>query len=101
VTYSYETEVFPYFVARKYKPDFIFHNTGILVECKGRFTGADRSKTLNVRSSLEQEGWELRFLFQKPYNKLSPKSETTYAAWCDKHDFIWAQGPAIPEDWYV
>ncbi len=48
VDFSYETERFNYTVVHHYTPDFILAN-GVLVEVKGYFTSADRTKHLKVR----------------------------------------------------
>lgn len=98
VDYEYETEKFVYVKEHTYKPDFIFHNTRIIVEAKGYFLPADRAKSLLVRPIMEAEGWELRFVFANARNRLNARSSTTYADWCDKHGFVWAQG-RIPEEW--
>lgn len=99
VDYEYEKHKFPYTVEHWYKPDFSFPRTMVIVEAKGYFTGADRSKALKARPAIEAEGWELRFVFIKASNKLNKNSKTTYASWCDKHGFKWAEG-MIPESWY-
>ena len=99
VTFGYETEAFPYIVEHKYIPDFVFYNTRILVEAKGYFTGADRSKILRSMPAIRDEGWDLRFVFMRASNKLNKNSKTTYGDWCDKHGFIWTEG-MIPKEWY-
>ena len=99
VSYGYETEAFPYVVEHKYTPDFVFYHTKILVEAKGYFSGADRGKILRARPAIEAEGWELRFVFQRANNKLNKRSATTYADWCDRYGFVWAQGN-VPKEWY-
>ncbi len=99
VSFGYETEAFPYVTTHKYIPDFVFYNTKILVEAKGYFTPADRGKILRARTAIEQEGWELRFVFQRANNRLSTRTKTTYADWCDRHKFAWAEGD-IPREWY-
>jgi len=99
VEYGYETERFSYVVKHWYKPDFVFYNTRILVEAKGWFTSKDRTKVLKAREAIEKDGWELRFVFEKPNNKLRPASKTTYALWCEQHGFEWANY-YIPEEWY-
>ena len=38
-------------------------------------------------------------VFQAPFNKISKKSKTTYAQWCEKHGIKWAAVHAIPIDW--
>lgn len=81
----------------RYTPDFILPN-GIVVESKGYFTPEDRSKHLLIQKTYPD--LELRFLFPryKSRNKLSAKSKTTYADWCKKHGFKFAE-TYIPEEW--
>ena len=100
VQYGYETEAFPYVTSHKYIPDFVFYHTKILVEAKGYFTPKDRSKLLKVRPAIEEEGWELRLVFQRANNLLNKTSATTYADWADRHGFVWAEGQ-IPKEWYT
>ena len=80
-----------------YLPDFTLRN-GILIETKGRFTAADRTKMLNVRK--QNPEIDIRFVFQRAFNRLtkSPNSKT-YVDWCEQHGFKWAQGE-IPEEWF-
>ena len=55
----------------------------------------DKSKTL-----LQQHpDLDIRMLFQRASNKLSKKSKTSYADWCDKHGVVWAEGDTIPAAW--
>ena len=85
---------------RTYTPDFLLQTkrrTRIFVETKGYFTPADRGKMLLVKE--QHRGFDFRFVFMNAKNKLSKKSKTTYAQWCDKHGFKWAEG-CIPEAWY-
>lgn len=80
-----------------YLPDFTLSN-GVLVECKGRFTAADRSKMLNVRK--QNPGVDIRFVFQRANNRLTKSANSkTYIEWCEQHGFKWAQG-TIPEEWW-
>jgi hypothetical protein len=44
---------------------------------------------------------DLRMVFQAPFNKISKKSKTTYAQWCEKHGIKWASAHAIPIDWLI
>ena len=88
-----------------YKLDFdVVTKSGkvLYVETKGRFMPADRTKHLLIQK--QHPDIEIRFVFQNPNNKLSPKSKTTYAEWCDKHGFKWAKadkrgGCIIPQEW--
>jgi hypothetical protein len=78
-----------------YLIDFELHN-GIIIETKGRFTSSDRSKHLLIKQ--QHPELDIRFVFSNSRNKLNKKSKTTYADWCDKHGFLWAN-KKIPERW--
>lgn len=80
----------------KYTPDFRLPN-GIYVETKGRFLAADRKKHLLIKDQHPQI--EIRFLFQNSRARISKKSKTTYADWCIKYGFTYAD-KTIPESWY-
>lgn len=80
----------------KYTPDFRLPN-GIYVETKGRFLAADRKKHLLIKDQHPQI--EIRFLFQNSRARISKKSKTTYADWCIKHGFTYAD-KIMPESWY-
>lgn len=82
----YETSKFPYISSHTYTPDFQLSLTKF-VETKGLFSAADRSKHLKVREQNPQ--LKILFVFQNPYQRLTRKSTTTYADWCDKHNFKW------------
>lgn len=87
-----------YTLPRKYIPDFRLPN-GILVEAKGRFTSADRTKMLRV--AMENPGLDIRFLFQRANMRItkSPNS-LMYWEWAERHGFEWAQGETIPASWW-
>ena len=97
VKYEYETQKIKYRVEedRTYTPDFILHN-GIIVETKGRFTTADRKKHLLIQKQYPKH--DIRFVFQNSRAKLYKGAKTTYAQWCDKHGFLYAD-KSIPEEW--
>lgn len=78
-----------------YTPDFKLPN-GVIVETKGRFTAADRKKHLLVQA--QHPEIDIRFLFQRSASRLSKTSKTTYADWCRKHGFRFAD-KVIPEEW--
>lgn len=80
---------------KRYRPDFILKN-GIIIEVKGYFESKDRSKHLRVKK--QHPDLDIRFVFQNPQTKLSKKSKTTYAAWCEKHGFKYAT-EFIPDEW--
>jgi hypothetical protein len=69
-----------------YTPDLILEN-GIYVEIKGYFTASDRAKHLLVQA--QHPSVDLRFVFQRPYQRLHKASKTTYASWCEAHGFKW------------
>lgn len=97
IEYGYESVHIEYHrKPNRYTPDWALPN-GVLVESKGRFTAADRSKILLVK--MQNPDIDLRMLFQAPNNRISPKSKTTYAIWCEKHGIPWAKGPEIPQEW--
>lgn len=81
----------------KYTPDFKLPN-GIYVETKGRFTTADRKKHLLIKE--QYPDLDIRFLFYNANNRLSKKSKTTYADWCNKNGFIFAE-KEIPDSWLI
>jgi len=80
---------------RTYTPDFVLPN-GIVVETKGRFTLEDRKKHLWIQ---EQTDFDIRFVFSNSRAKIRKGSKTSYADWCDKHGFVYAD-KLIPEDWF-
>lgn len=79
----------------KYTPDFRLPN-GIFVETKGRFVTADRKKHLLIKE--QHPELDIRFVFQNANNRLSKKSKTTYADWCNKYGFLYAE-KEIPKEW--
>jgi len=97
VKYEYETQKIKYRVEedRTYTPDFILPN-GIIVETKGRFTIADRKKHLLIQK--QRPELDIRFVFQTSRAKLYKGSKSTYAQWCEKHGFLYAD-KSIPEEW--
>jgi len=96
VTYEYESTRVPYEIAFNYTPDFCLPN-GVYLECKGYWEPADRRKILAVKRCNPEI--DLRMVFQTPYNKISKKSKTTYAQWCDRHDILWTSFQEIPIEW--
>lgn len=83
--------------SRSYTPDFILPN-GIIVETKGRFVASDRSKHRWVKEQYPE--LDIRFVFSNPRNKIYKGSKTTYADWCKKYGFLWAE-KLIPEEWFL
>lgn len=97
VKFEYETFKIKYEVNenRTYTPDFILPN-GIIIESKGRFTTADRKKHLLVKK--QHPELDIRFVFSNSNSKLYKGSKSTYAAWCEKHGFMYAD-KRIPDEW--
>lgn len=78
-----------------YTPDFELPN-GIIVETKGRFVTADRQKHILIKA--QHPTLDIRFVFSNSKAKISKTSATTYADWCRKHGFLFAD-KAIPLGW--
>jgi hypothetical protein len=98
VTYEYESTRVPYTIQHHYCPDFILPNH-VLLETKGYWDAADRRKIKAVKK--DNPDLDLRMVFQAPFNKISKKSKTTYAMWCDKHDIPWTSFHNIPIEWLI
>lgn len=79
----------------RYTADFRLPN-GVIIETKGRFVTADRQKHILIKE--QRPDLDIRFVFSNPNNRISKKSETTYAKWCEKHGFLYAR-KSIPEEW--
>jgi len=95
---QFESFIIPYTVpetSRKYHPDFLLQN-GIVVETKGKLEPKDRAKHLFIK--MQHPELDIRFVFQRPFDKIVKGSKTTYAMWCDKHGFTWAS-KIVPEGW--
>jgi len=98
VSYQYESEKLSYTIEHNYTPDFLLPNY-VYLETKGYWDAADRRKVLAVKRA--NPDIDLRMVFQSPFNKISKKSKTTYAKWCDKHDIPWTAYHNIPLEWLI
>jgi len=78
-----------------YTPDFKLPN-GIFIETKGRFVTEDRAKHILIRK--QHPELDIRFVFQNSKGKIRKGSKTSYADWCIKHGFVFAD-KTIPNDW--
>tara|TARA_R110000796_G_C14404102_1_gene417943 strand:+ start:122 stop:481 length:360 start_codon:yes stop_codon:yes gene_type:complete len=96
IKFDYESFKIPYVVSHHYNPDFFLTKHGFFVEYKGYFKPSDRKKHLLIRK--QHPKLDLRFIFQVATNRINKKSKTTYADWCDRHNFLWAEG-RIPKRW--
>ncbi len=80
---------------RTYCPDFRLPN-GIIIETKGRFLSEDRQKHLWVKE--QHPDLDIRFVFSSSKAKINPRSPTSYADWCIKNGFLYADKKA-PSEW--
>lgn len=98
ISFEYETTKIDYIkpvTKHKYTPDFILTN-GIIVETKGRFVTADRKKHLLIKE--QHPSLDIRFVFSRSKTPISKQSKTTYADWCEKNGFKYAD-KLIPNAW--
>ena len=97
IEFQYEQHKFTYDPKqRTYTPDFYLPKFDMFIETKGQFVGSDRSKHKLIAE--QYPDLDLRFVFQNDKVKLSKKSKTTYADWCNKNNFKYAKG-VIPIGW--
>lgn len=111
VDYGYEQESYEYFTKvtkgvcedcggtqvyqrHWYTPDF-FLPSGVIVEAKGHFTGANRNLLKAVRDA--HDPIDLRLVFFSD-NRISKKSMTRYSDWCEDFGFEYAF-KRIPDEW--
>lgn len=97
INFEYENSRFTYVPKPKtYTPDFYLPDSDIYVEAKGHLCKADRVKMVLVKN--QHPDLDIRFVFMNANNKIYRGSKTTYADWCERHNFKWAEG-GIPSDW--
>ena len=97
VDFQYEKVSFDYVPKiRNYTPDFYLPESKIYIETKGRLTTNDRVKHLLIKD--QYPDLDIRFVFVNANNKISRTSKTTYANWCDRHKFLWAES-LVPMEW--
>ena len=98
IEYTYEKVKLKYIKPASqhvYTPDFVLAN-GIIVETKGRFLAPDRQKHILVKK--HNPDLDIRFVFSNSNARISKASKTTYAMWCRKHGYLFAD-KTIPEEW--
>jgi hypothetical protein len=96
---AYESFKIPYVIPASnhtYTPDFQLPN-GIIIETKGRFVASDRKKHLLVKK--QHPELDIRFVFQNSKGRINKGSKTTYADWCVKNGFLYADKD-IPYEWF-
>ena len=94
----YETMKIPFLQPEKprnYTRDFLLPN-GIIIETKGIFTIQDRQKHLWIRD--QHPHLDIRFVFTSSRSKIRKGSKTSYADWCNKYEFMYAD-QSIPVEW--
>lgn len=95
-TVRYEPFSIPYLVKGNYYPDFVLPN-GIIVETKGYFDSRSRAKMIAVKK--HNPHLDIRMVFMNSRSKVRKGSKMTYADWCEKYDFRYADG-MIPFKWF-
>jgi len=98
VPFSYESHVIRYVkpvTKHRYTPDFFLANY-IVIESKGRFLPEDRKKHLLVKE--QHPDLDIRFVFSNANSRINKTSTTTYAMWCEKNGFLYAN-KMIPQAW--
>ena len=86
---KYESEKIKYTIPEEehtYTPDFPIGPI-VYLEAKGKFTPADRKKHILLKKQHPEK--EIWIVLMGPNNKLSKKSKTTYASWCEKNGLRW------------
>lgn len=78
-----------------YTPDFILPN-GIIIETKGVWDAEDRKKHLLIKE--QHPELDIRFIFNRSKSPIYKGSKTTYASFCEKYGFKYAD-KKIPDDW--
>ena len=97
IDFQYEKVKFDYIPKiRNYTPDFYLPESKIYIETKGRLTTNDRVKHLLIKE--QYPDLDIRIVFVNANNKISRTSKTTYANWCDRHKFLWAES-LVPMEW--
>ena len=83
---------------RTYTPDFYIKEGDFYVETKGRFFSQDRTKHLLIKE--QHPEIDIRFVFLNAKNRLDKRSRTTYAQWCKKNGFLYAE-KRMPGEWMM
>ena len=96
---EYESYILPYVkpeTTHKYNPDFVLPN-GIIVETKGLLDIDDRKKHVLIQE--QYPNLDIRFVFSRSAQKIRKGSKTSYADWCKKNGFKYAD-KLIPSSWF-
>ena len=90
---TYEQDKFKYVISRTYRPDFKVGD--FYIEVKGWWQQADRSKFLAV--VLSNPDLPIFVALQRPLQRISKTSRTTYAEWCTRWGICWCPIPIPPD----
>ena len=99
ISFEYEKEKVKYIVPQSshtYTPDFVFPNSGLIVETKGLFSLADRKKHLLIKE--QHPELDIRFVFSNSKTKIRKGSPTSYGDWATQNGFKFAD-KLIPKEW--
>ena len=94
VAYEYEPCKLPYTVTRNYTPDLKIGET--YIEVKGYFRQDAQRKMRNMKE--QHPELDIRCVFSNSNSKLYKGAKSTYADWCTKHGFMYAD-KRIPDEW--
>jgi hypothetical protein len=91
IPFGYETEILKYqYNPQKYVVDFtleIDNTHKILLEYKGKLDGPSRKKMRAVKAA--NPDMDIRFVFEKPNNKLYKGAKLRYWEWAERYGFKW------------
>jgi hypothetical protein len=98
----YETDKIRYTIPasnHSYCPDFKLGENDY-IEVKGRLMPQERKKHLLIQE--QHPEIRIRFFFDKSTNLIYKGSKTTYADWCDQHDFEYTDiKKGLPKSWLI
>jgi hypothetical protein len=80
----------------KFTPDFYLTEYDFHLELKGHLDVVDRVKHLLLKT--QNPHLDVRFIFPNSKKKIYKGSKTSYADWCNRHDFLYADN-RIPNLW--
>lgn len=97
--FGYEEDKISYKLEHTYITDFKLTGANgkvIYIETKGYFKSKDRTKHKRIADQCPE--MDIRFIFMNSKQKLNAKSKSTYASWCIKNGFQFAD-KTIPQAW--
>lgn len=92
---KYESQKLEYTQERTYLADFVLQH-GTIIEVKGLFTSADRTKMLAVKRAHPDA--DIRFVLATPNAYLTKAKRLTQGQWCNRHGFPYAHND-VPASW--